>query len=115
MTPLVLGLLALALAGPVPAGLARVPALRRTPAAAMVLWRGVALAAVLSALGAGLSLVTARPWRTRGELVDLPAAVVDAGVQAGFEPVERCVALRTARLDAKLHQSISVRVRQRSQ
>lgn len=74
MTPLVLGLLALALAGPVPAGLARVPALRRTPAAAMVLWQGVALAAVLSALGAGLSLVTARPWR--GSWLDAALALV---------------------------------------
>ena len=58
MTPLVLGLLALLLAGPVPALMARVPLLRRTPRAAMVLWQSVALAAVLAALGAGLSLTT---------------------------------------------------------
>lgn len=58
MTPLVLGALALALAGPVPAALARATWLRRTPVATLVLWQAVALAAVLAALGAGLSLVT---------------------------------------------------------
>ncbi|WP_230487103.1 M56 family metallopeptidase [Nocardioides anomalus] len=57
-TPLVLGALAVLLAGPVPAVLARVPRTRRTPRAAMLLWQGVALAAVLAALGAGLSVVT---------------------------------------------------------
>ncbi len=60
MTTLVLALLALVLAGPVPWLLARVPRLRRTPAAAMTLWQAVALAAVLAALGAGLSLATVR-------------------------------------------------------
>ncbi|GAB2858588.1 M56 family metallopeptidase [Nocardioides pacificus] len=68
MTPLLLGLLAMALAGPVPGVLARLPALRRTPRAAMLLWQSVALSAVLAALGAGLSLVTeslatGRSWR----------------------------------------------------
>lgn len=58
MTTLVLAALAVVLAGPVPWLLARLPALRRTPRAAMVLWQSVALAGVLSALGAGLSLVT---------------------------------------------------------
>lgn len=59
MTPALLGALALLLAGPVPWLLLRWPALRRTPAAALVLWQAVALAAVLAALGAGLSLLTA--------------------------------------------------------
>ncbi|MGD9962137.1 M56 family metallopeptidase [Nocardioides sp.] len=63
MTPLLLGLLALCLAWPIPSVLARWPALRRTPRAAVVLWQGVALAAVLAALGAGLSMVTDRAWR----------------------------------------------------
>lgn len=62
MTTLLLGVLAVLLAGPVPAGLARLTRLRRTPRSAMVLWQGVALAAVLSALGAGLSLTTDRAW-----------------------------------------------------
>jgi modification methylase len=41
----------------------------------------------------GTVVVTARPWRERGELVDLPGAVIAAGTAAGLVPVERCVAL----------------------
>jgi hypothetical protein len=41
----------------------------------------------------GLAVVTARPWRSHGELVDLPAAVLAAGARAGLVPVARCVAL----------------------
>ena len=41
----------------------------------------------------GIVVVTARPWRHRGELTDLPAAVLAAGQSAGLIPVERCVAL----------------------
>lgn len=58
MTAPVLTLLAVLLAGPVPALLARLPAVRRAPRAAMVLWQSVALAAVLAALGATLALTT---------------------------------------------------------
>lgn len=58
MTPLALVLLAAVLAAPVPALLARAPAVRRAPRAALVLWQAVTLAAVLAALGAGLSLAT---------------------------------------------------------
>jgi Zn-dependent protease with chaperone function len=84
MTPLVLGVLAVALAGPVPALLARVAPLRRTPAAAMLLWQGVALAAVLSAVGAGLAVVTTRPWRgTWGEALLAGAALVVTVVVVG--------------------------------
>jgi Zn-dependent protease with chaperone function len=60
MTTVVLAALAIVLAGPVPWALTRLPALRRTPRAAMVLWQCVALAGVLAALGAGLSLVTSQ-------------------------------------------------------
>jgi Zn-dependent protease with chaperone function len=60
MTTLVLAALAIVLAGPVPWALTRLPVLRRTPRAAMVLWQAVALAGVLSALGAGFSLVTSQ-------------------------------------------------------
>ena len=60
MTTLVLAALAIVLAGPVPWVLTRLPALRRTPRAAMVLWQSVALAGVLAALGTGLSLVTSQ-------------------------------------------------------
>jgi hypothetical protein len=41
----------------------------------------------------GLAVVTARPWRQHGELVDLPAAVLAAGASAGLIPAARCVAL----------------------
>src|SRR6266542_279748 len=41
----------------------------------------------------GVAVVTARPWRSRGELVDLPAAVLAAGASAGLIPAARCVAL----------------------
>jgi hypothetical protein len=41
----------------------------------------------------GSVVVTARPWRERGELVDLPSAVLAAGRQAGLVPAERCAAL----------------------
>lgn len=58
MTPLLLGVLAVLLAGPVPALLARAHWLRRTPYASLLLWQAVALSAVLAALGASLALVT---------------------------------------------------------
>ena len=41
----------------------------------------------------GTVVVTARPWRHHGELVDLPGAVLAAGASAGLIPAERCVAL----------------------
>jgi len=41
----------------------------------------------------GSVVVTARPWRQHGELVDLPGAVLAAGASAGLIPAERCVAL----------------------
>ncbi|MEU5554257.1 DNA methyltransferase [Micromonospora sp. NPDC047793] len=44
----------------------------------------------------GVVVVTARPWRKRGELVDLPSAVIAAGLRAGLVPTERCVALLAA-------------------
>ncbi|MEU7800726.1 DNA methyltransferase [Micromonospora arborensis] len=44
----------------------------------------------------GAVVVTARPWRKRGELIDLPSAVIAAGLRAGLMPTERCVALLAA-------------------
>jgi SAM-dependent methyltransferase len=44
----------------------------------------------------GTVVVTARPWRRNGHLVDLPTAVITAGINAGLQPVERCVALLAA-------------------
>lgn len=41
----------------------------------------------------GHVVVTARPWRERGELVDLPSMVLACGEEAGLVPFERNVAL----------------------
>ena len=73
-TTLVLGALAVVLAGPFPWGLSRWRGLRRTPAAAMLLWQSTALAAVLAALGAGLSLATERLWEPPVTAVDVVVA-----------------------------------------
>ncbi|MFD6662480.1 TRM11 family SAM-dependent methyltransferase [Micromonospora chalcea] len=50
----------------------------------------------------GVVVVTARPWRKHGELVDLPSAVIGAGIRAGLTPVDRCVALLAAIRDGGL-------------
>ena len=41
----------------------------------------------------GIIAITARPWREHGELIDLPTDVINAGIQAGLEPIDRCAAL----------------------
>jgi modification methylase len=41
----------------------------------------------------GIVVITTRPWRHRGELTDLPSAVIAVGRAAGLSPIERCVAL----------------------
>ena len=72
LTPVLLGALAVLLAGPLPRLVSRWRGLRRTPSAAMLLWQSTALAAVLAALGAGLSLATDRLWQppvARGDVV----------------------------------------------
>lgn len=74
MTTAILALLAVLLAGPAPALVVRLERLRRTPRATLVLWQSLALAAVLAALGAGLSLATARP--------PLPVSVVALALTA---------------------------------
>jgi hypothetical protein len=50
----------------------------------------------------GTVVVTARPWRKHGQLVDLPSAVIRAGLRAGLIPTERCVALLAAVRDGHL-------------
>ena len=50
----------------------------------------------------GIVVVTARPWRKHGHLVDLPSAVIGAGLRAGLTPIERCVALLAAVRDDHL-------------
>ncbi|MFJ9174911.1 TRM11 family SAM-dependent methyltransferase [Streptomyces sp. NPDC102360] len=53
----------------------------------------------------GHAVITTRPWRERGELIDLPSAALAAGEAAGLIPVERNVALlagiRAGRLIAR--------------
>ncbi len=41
----------------------------------------------------GTVVVTARPWRERGELIDLPTGLLAAGRNAGLVATERCAAL----------------------
>lgn len=50
----------------------------------------------------GVAVITARPYRVGGELVDLPSAVIAAGLDAGLAPVERCVALLAGVRDGRL-------------
>jgi Zn-dependent protease with chaperone function len=78
--PVVLGALAVLLAGPLPWALSRWTRLRRTPAAAMLLWQSTALAAVLAALGAGLSLVTERLWEDPARPGDVVVAALAGAV-----------------------------------
>ena len=47
-------------------------------------------------------MITTRPWRQRGELVDFPGAVLATGAAAGLIPVERCVALLAGLRDGTL-------------
>ncbi|MDR7255210.1 Zn-dependent protease with chaperone function [Nocardioides sp. BE266] len=82
LTPVVLGGLAVLLAGPVPWVLSRWRGLRRTPAAAMLLWQSTAAAAVLAALGAGLSLATDRLWEPPVAGHDVVVAVLAGAVTA---------------------------------
>ncbi|MGY3516538.1 DNA methyltransferase [Micromonospora sp. PTRAS2] len=41
----------------------------------------------------GHVIVTARPYRRHGELIDIPGMVAAAGINAGLELVEECIAL----------------------
>src|SRR5690606_27181957 len=58
VSALAFSLLALLLAGPVPALLARAAWPLRAPRAAIVLWQAIALAAVLSAFSAGIDIAS---------------------------------------------------------
>ena len=50
----------------------------------------------------GTVVITARPWRHRGELIDLPTAILAAGHHAGLTPTERCAALLAGLRDNRL-------------
>lgn len=58
LTAMVFGILALLLAGPLPALLSRAHWPYRAPRAALVLWQAIALAAVLSAFSSGLAIAS---------------------------------------------------------
>lgn len=77
MTPLLLAVLAIVLAGPAPALLARASWPHLVPRATAVLWQSLALAAVLAALGAGLATATGiLVQRTSAGTVELVLYVV---------------------------------------
>ncbi len=50
----------------------------------------------------GTVVVVVRPWREHGELIDLPAAVLHAGKQAGLNPAEHNIALLAGLRDGQL-------------
>jgi SAM-dependent methyltransferase len=50
----------------------------------------------------GIVTVTARPWRERGTLIDLPERVLAAAAIAGLVPFQRCVALLAGIRDGQL-------------
>lgn len=76
MTPLLLGLLGLALAGPVPALLGRSGWLLAVPRAGVALWQSLSLAASLAILGAGLSVAMSLGIEGNAPLRRAAAAVV---------------------------------------
>lgn len=41
----------------------------------------------------GVVVITTRPFRRDGELIDFPSLTLDAAINAGLQPVQRCVAL----------------------
>jgi hypothetical protein len=47
-------------------------------------------------------VITARPWRRHGELIDLPAAITTAAEHAGYQLTQRCVALLAGLRDGAL-------------
>ncbi|MBT2396664.1 TRM11 family methyltransferase [Streptomyces sp. ISL-100] len=50
----------------------------------------------------GHAVITTRPWRERGELIDLPSAALAAAENAGLIPVERNIALLAGIRDGRL-------------
>ncbi|MCX5535772.1 DNA methyltransferase [Streptomyces sp. NBC_00006] len=50
----------------------------------------------------GTVVITTRPWRERGELIDLPSAAMAAGQAAGLIPAERNIALLAGLRDGQL-------------
>ncbi|SFQ74728.1 hypothetical protein SAMN05421810_11824 [Amycolatopsis arida] len=46
--------------------------------------------------------ITTRPFRVDGELIDFPSLTLDAAINAGLDPVQRCVGLLAGLRDGKL-------------
>lgn len=80
----VLGTLALALAWPVPMALSRAAWPARSPAAALALWQGIALAGGLSMIGCLLAFGSAPEGSLPATLVALAPHVVSGPLPAGF-------------------------------
>ena len=103
MSVLAFTILALALTGPVPALLARASWPLRAPRAAVVLWQAVALAAVLSAFSAGLSVVALLAdggpagWPLRLAAAAMFALTVVIGVRLAAAVVSVAVGTRRRR------------------
>ncbi|MEV0701022.1 DNA methyltransferase [Saccharopolyspora sp. NPDC050389] len=50
----------------------------------------------------GIVAITTRPFRHDGELIDFPSLTLDAAINAGLEPVQRCIALLAGVRDGRL-------------
>lgn len=50
----------------------------------------------------GVVAITTRPFRLDGELIDFPSLTLDAAINAGLEPVQRCVGLLAGLRDGQL-------------
>lgn len=50
----------------------------------------------------GVVAITTRPFRVDGELIDFPSLTLDAAINAGLDPVQRCVGLLAGLRDGKL-------------
>ncbi|MFD9958344.1 TRM11 family SAM-dependent methyltransferase [Amycolatopsis sp. NPDC058986] len=50
----------------------------------------------------GVVAITTRPFRVDGELIDFPSLTLDAAINAGLQPVQRCVGLLAGLRNGKL-------------
>lgn len=112
-TPLLLGVIALVLAQPLPAVLARQEWPYRAPRAAVVLWQALALAAILAMVGAGLS---AALWLVVHEgAADPDPGAGRVALHVLFLGLTLVVVIRTAVAAAQVGREVSaVRRRQRT-
>ncbi|WP_421671813.1 TRM11 family SAM-dependent methyltransferase [Saccharopolyspora spinosa] len=50
----------------------------------------------------GIVAITTRPFRHDGTLIDFPSLTLDAAINAGLEPIQRCIALLAGVRDGRL-------------